>query len=563
MLDVAMIIMGVLLVVLFIHDKYIQRTHQLLINYPIIGRMRYLFEALREPMRQYFATEDFYQSRDKVNWVYKTAKNASSYVSFSPEQAFGNPKIIFKHALFSLNDDEVDHKFNLVIGKDCKKPFFVKSPIYRSAMSDGSISPEGTRAFSIGANEANFTINTGEGGFTSNFLASHSNYSKDYMTIRKGGILSRSIFHILKLFFNTSFAIKVHTSFVLKDELIDTYLFNIKNCEFYRPNWSNSIENFPKDVPEDVPDIIFQISSGLYSVRKKNGEFDFEKYEKISTFTRATEIKIAQGAKQIGGRLLGEKVTPAVAYYRGIEPYKDVESPNKFPYANTVNDLFDFIGKLKKTSNKPVGIKIVIGSNENIEPIVKEIRKKLDEKSSAYPDFINVDGGDGGSGTAPIMLMERVGLTAIDAVYLANNIMEKYKITDKVKLISAGKILTPDDAVIQICMGSSMVGVARGFMMSAGCIRARMCSGARSHKCPVGLATQDATKRASFLVRQKANHIANYHNGLIHGIHSILAVLGCKNIDELNQSKLQIIDTDGYIHGDINRILDKKLDIAS
>ncbi len=120
------------------------------------------------------------------------------------------------------------------------------------------------------------------------------------------------------------------------------------NHHFYRPNWDAPLEAFPTEVPEDMPDIIFQISSGLYGARDKEGKFNPERYQKVMKFCRMTEIKIAQGAKQTGGKLTGSKVTPAIAYYRNVEPYKDVFSPNRFPYANTIEELFDFIGEVPK-----------------------------------------------------------------------------------------------------------------------------------------------------------------------------------------------------------------------
>jgi len=155
---------------LYVYDKFVQRQHALLINYPVIGRMRYLFEALREPLRQYFADETFYESKDKVDWVYTAAKDKPNYKSFSVLQPFSGSRFVIKHALSVLNDDEVDDDTSVIFGKNRTIPFVCATPIIRSAMSDGSLSPEAIRAFSLAGMNSNLTINTGEGSLTSNHL---------------------------------------------------------------------------------------------------------------------------------------------------------------------------------------------------------------------------------------------------------------------------------------------------------------------------------------------------------------------------------------------------------
>ena len=183
---ISLIVFTLIMGVWFIHDKYVQRKHQLLVNYPIIGRLRYLFEELREPFRQYFGDEKFYESKDKLDWVYKAAKDLPNYASFSPSQPLPKPKFMLKHASIVLNDDEVGDDFSVTFGANREIPYTTKSIIGRSAMSDGSISPEGTRAFVRGAYMGNFNINTGEGGLTSNFFPTHINYEPGYMTIHEG-----------------------------------------------------------------------------------------------------------------------------------------------------------------------------------------------------------------------------------------------------------------------------------------------------------------------------------------------------------------------------------------
>ncbi len=543
----------------YVHDKYVQRKHQILVNYPIIGRLRFVFQEFREPFRQYFGDEKFYESMDKLDWVYNAARDKINYASFSPSQPLPKPKLMLKHTNIVLNDDEVENDFSIIFGEKREKPFFSSSIIGRGPMSDGSISPEGTRAFVFGAKDGNFAINSGEGGLTSNFFVTHNMYDDKYMKEVNGTAFQENIFKLAKFFFNVPVAIDFYRKLLFRNDLeADTYVFNkMKNC-FYRPNWDAPLEDFPKDVPEDMADIILQISSGLYGVRTKEGKFDLERYKKQMSFCRMTEIKIAQGAKQTGGKLIAEKVTPSIAYYRNIEANKDAFSPNRFPYANSIEELFDFIGKLQEASGKPVGIKIVISDYDNIVPIAKEIKRRVD-LNLPFPDYISLDGGSGGSATAPLEMMERIGMDIRDAIYLVDKVLKDYGVREHVKISASGKILTPDDVVITLCIGADFVQIARGFMMSAGCIRARYCSGAGDHQCPVGLATQDIKKRKHYFVKKHADYVKNYHNNILKSMKSLLAVMGLKNVNELDKEKLIFLDKDSIIYDDIESVFERRV----
>ncbi len=550
------------LVMLFVYDKYVQRKHALLINYPVVGRARYLFETLREPLRQYFAEETFYDSKDKVDWVYKAAKDKPNYQSFSVAQPFSGSRFIIKHSQNVLNDNEVDDDTSVVFGQDREFPFTSYTPIVRSAMSDGALSPEAVRAFSIAGAKSNLTINTGEGSLTSNHLFTHKPDLEncDYLEIVKSTPYSELVFKIGDFFFNKAIALKWYRTALLHKKTQNTYIYDTTSHVLFRVNWKAPIESFPKEVPTDIPNMIFQMSSGLYGVRDENGKFDELRYQKVMKFCRMTEIKIAQGAKQTGGKLAAAKVTADIAYYRGVEEGKNVFSPNRFPYADTTTHLLDFVGRLQKLSKKPVGFKIVISDAADVEEMVKEIaQRKTDAKS--IPDFISVDSGEGGSATAPLELMESVGLTTNNALYVLDTLLKKYDLRQNIKIIASGKVLTPDDVVISLCMGADAIGIARGFMMSGGCIRARMCSGFGSHSCPVGLATQDPKIRASYLVIKEGKEIGNYHMNLIKSMKVVLAVMGKKSIKELDKNCLTFRNQNGEIFFDIDKYFHHKLHI--
>ena len=547
---------------LFIYDRYVQRKHSLLINYPIIGRGRYLLEALREPMRQYFAEETFYESKDKVDWVYKAAKDVPNYQSFSVTQPFAGSRFIIKHSSHVLNEDEVNEDTSLVFGEDREIPFVSQTPIIRSAMSDGALSPEAVRAFSIAGANSGLTVNTGEGSLTSNHLFTHKPDLKnaEYLEIVKSTPLSEFFFKMGDIFFNRKVALKWYRNILLNKKTQNTYIYDTHSHVLFRVNWKAPLEVFPKEVPNDIPNMIFQMSSGLYGVRDSEGKFDELRYQKVMKFCRMTEIKIAQGAKQTGGKLSGSKVNADIAYYRGVPEGKDLFSPNRFPFADTTEHLLEFVERLQKLSKKPVGFKIVISDAAAVEELALAISKRYAE-GKAIPDFITVDSGEGGSATAPLELMESVGLTTNNALYLLDTILKKHEIRHKIRIIASGKILTPDDAIITMCMGADAIGIARGFMMSGGCIRAKMCSGFGSHVCPVGMATQDSKKRASFLVVKQGKEIGNYHKNLIKNMRIVMAVMGVKSIKELHKDKLTFKNRNGEIYFDIDKYFHHKLHV--
>ena len=184
-----------------------------------------------------------------------------------------------------------------------------------------------------------------------------------------------------------------------------------------------------------------------------------------------------------------------------------------------------------------MGVKIVISTKENFQEYSKEIKKRIDE-GKPYPDFFTLDGGDGGSATAPREMMSRVGMSIQNSLDIVVKELESEGIRDKIKLIASEKVLTPDDAVELFAYGADFINIARGFMISAGCIRARHCSGAGGHECPVGLATMDKEKRSRFLVAKKAKTVANYHDALVTGIRSLLAIMGKRDIKELTREDL-------------------------
>jgi len=540
LLKLLFVVIVLVLINVAIYDRFIQRKNQLLINYPLIGRMRYLFYMLRGPMRQYFGDETFYDSFEKLLWINRVAKKENPYLSFSPSKPYANQHTLFKHANFVKEVSEVDDTFSVTFGENRREPYVSQSIVGRSAMSDGAISPEGTRAFSIGAYKGNFPINTGEGGLTSNFLATlnvEDCESSDYMEIKEGTFFAKGIYRITRFLTNKEVAQRIYRKMVVRQKDNGSFIFDNIKLLFFRIDWTKELTMFPNTVPQGVPDITFQMGSGLYGVRDIKGDFDEVRYQKVMRFARMTEIKLAQGAKQTGGKLLATKVSDDIAYYRGIPAHEDLISPNRFPYAKDMDTFFGFLSHLQELSGKPVGFKIVISTRDEFETYAKSLKERKEEGKS-ITDFITIDGGDGGSATAPLEMMSKIGLPIKTSLDIVSDVLKEYDLQDDIKIIAAEKVLTPDDVVELLCYGADFVNIARGFMISAGCIRARECSGAGGRNCPVGLATMDEGKRSKYLVLEKAKHVANYHNALVEGVRSLLAVMGKKSVLELSRKDL-------------------------
>jgi glutamate synthase domain-containing protein 2 len=199
--------------------------------------------------------------------------------------------------------------------------------------------------------------------------------------------------------------------------------------------------------------------------------------------------------------------------------------------------FFDFIEHLQKLSGKPVGFKIVISSRENFEMYAKALKERILEGKDIV-DFITIDGGDGGSATAPLEMMSKIGLPIREALLIVNDVLKEYELRKHVKIIASEKVLTPDDVIEMLCHGADFINIARGFMISAGCIRARECSGANGRDCPVGLATMNEAKRSKYLVIEKSKHIAFYHHELLHGVRSLMAVMGKVETSALSMDDL-------------------------
>lgn len=283
-------------------------------------------------------------------------------------------------------------------------------------------------------------------------------------------------------------------------------------------------------------DIIFQLGPGLFGARSPDGELDWDKLKGIARHTevRAIEIKLGQGAKIRGGHVEGAKVTPEIAAIRGLIPWKSIDSPNRFSQFHDTPSLFDFIGRVQETTGLPVGIKVVIGGENSLDEVAAELHRR-----GTGPDFITVDGGEGGTGATFKEMADSLGLPIYSAIVIADDSLRRHGVRGKVKLIASGRLHLPDEQAVALGLGADLIAVARAFMISVGCIMAEHC---HSNKCPVGVATTDPKAQRLLFVDEKKFRALNYLITTRAGLFAITAACGLTSPTQLTREHVVFKD---------------------
>ena len=276
-------------------------------------------------------------------------------------------------------------------------------------------------------------------------------------------------------------------------------------------------------------DLIWQVSTGYFGCRLKNGQFDPESFKDKASReqVKMIEIKLSQGAKPgHGGMLLGSKVTQEIADIRGIEFGKDCISPSSHSSFSTPSGLLDFSSKLRELSGgKPVGIKLCIGHPWELAAIVKAM-----VENKQYLDFITVDGSEGGTGAAPLEFTDRLGCPLTDALIYVDNALIGAGVRERVKVAASGKIVSAYDIVRHLALGADWCNMARPFMFSLGCIQALACS---SGNCPTGVATMNPNRYRVLDVIDRANRVANFHKNTLNVVKEMIEATGLNHPNEL------------------------------
>ena len=281
-------------------------------------------------------------------------------------------------------------------------------------------------------------------------------------------------------------------------------------------------------------DIVFQIGTGYFGCRDDQGQFSLGKLVQLVNDypnIKMIEIKLSQGAKPgKGGILLGKKVSKEIAKSRGLKEGEDAISPSYHTAFKDVDSLLNFIEELANKTGLPVGIKLAVGDDETIWQIAQNMKEY-----NIGPDYIVIDGGEGGTGAAPDSFADHVSLPLEEAFSRVYKIFQKFNLTDKITFIASGKLGLPANAIKMFAMGADMVNIAREVLMSLGCIQAQRC---HDNSCPTGIATQNLWKRRGLISEQKSIRVYNYLKGLNKEVKELTFACGLKHPCELNTTDI-------------------------
>ena len=282
-------------------------------------------------------------------------------------------------------------------------------------------------------------------------------------------------------------------------------------------------------------DIIWQIGTGYFGCRNNDGTFCEKNFAERATHpnVKMIEIKLSQGAKPAhGGILPGVKVTEEIAKARGVPEGIACNSPPAHSAFSTPKGLIEFVQRLRNlSSGKPVGFKLCLGVHSDFLSICKAMLEL-----EIYPDFITIDGAEGGTGAAPVEFADHVGTPLNDALIFIHNSLVGTGLRRHIKLIASGKIISGFDVLTKIALGADICNIARGMMLALGCVQARQCN---NNKCPTGITTQDPRRMYALSIDDKAPKVANFHKETMHSFLEVLGAAGLEYAEHL---------TPGHIH---------------
>ncbi len=429
----------------------LQTRHAIRRNFPVIGHGRYLLEAIRPEINQYFIesnTDGMPFDREQRSVVYQRAKGVNDTTPFGTQLDVYLPGYEWlEHSLEARHP--ADEAARLTIGgQSCAKPYS-SSILNISAMSYGSLSRNAIEALNRGAARGHFAHNTGEGGVSSYHLSN-------------GG------------------------------------------------------------------DLIWQIGTGYFGCRSSSGGFDEHAFaERVAHANiKMVEIKLSQGAKPgHGGILPAAKLTREIAEIRGVPMGQDVLSPPCHSAFDGPLGLLKFVAKLRERSEgKPVGFKLCIGRCEEFLGICKAMLE-----SGIKPDFITIDGAEGGTGAAPLEFSNSVGTPLTEGLVFVHNALVGTGLRDDIRVLCSGKVLSAFDIARVLAIGADACYSARAMMFALGCIQARRCN---HNDCPTGVATQKPHLIRGLDIEDKAERVYRFHNNTVH---AFLELLGSAGFDDPQQ----------------------------
>lgn len=292
---------------------------------------------------------------------------------------------------------------------------------------------------------------------------------------------------------------------------------------------------YPKYHMMEGCDLIFQPGTAKFGVRNDDGTLNDDKLRELTARDeiKMVEIKLSQGAKPgKGGLLPKEKITPEISELRGVPLGKDVTSPTNHVECVDAGTTVEFIKHVQDVSELPVGIKLCVGSLDEFRSLVREMKAR-----NIFPDYISVDGAEGGTGAAPKAFMDNYGMPLFPALHGVNTILKEEGVRDRLKLMAAGKLIGPGRQMIAYCLGADALYTARGFMLTLGCIQALQCG---NNTCPVGITTHDPELQGGIVISQKALRVKNYVENTEHDFYQLLTATGKTNVRDLSIADLYV-----------------------
>ncbi|SCL30756.1 Glutamate synthase domain-containing protein 2 [Micromonospora rhizosphaerae] len=450
----------------------LQRDHALLRNFPVIGRARYLLEAIGPELRQYIVAgnnEERPFTRDQRRWIYASAKKENNYFGFGTDNDIeytpGYP--IIKHRTFGRavppSSPTAGHDVELpcakVLGgaRGRARAFRPASVVNISGMSFGSLSGRAVEALNRGAALTGCLQNTGEGGL--------SPYH------RNGG------------------------------------------------------------------ELVFQIGTAYFGCRDDRGRFSLDRLKDLvaGAPVRALEVKLSQGAKpSLGGLLPGAKVSAEIAATRGVPQGQDCVSPSRHAEFSDCDSLLDWVELLAAETGLPVGIKSAVGDLGFWDELTTLMRD-----TGRGVDFVNVDGGEGGTGAAPLIFTDSVSLPFQQGFSRVYQTFAERDLHERTVFIGAGKLGLPDNAIVAFALGCDMVNVGREAMLAIGCIQAQKC---HTDTCPTGVATQNPWLVRGLDPSLKSVRAANYIRTLRRDLIKVAEACGVEHPGLIDTDAVEILD---------------------
>lgn len=510
-----LLFIGIISYLLFLYRKTYkidttQEQHAIRRNYPVISRVRYFMEQIAPEIKQYIIDDDHSGkpfSRIEFQQIVKMAKYGKNIISFGSKRDFDKPNQFYiRNAFFpkQLTELEADNSR------------LIRTKVYE----DAPIKEDEQKAL-----------------YRELFFPKREQLVekdvKPWLYNERDAIVIGALTCRYPFVLKSPIGMSGMSYGALGENAIEALGIGLKDARSFMNTGEGGISPFHL---KSGVDLIVQIGPAKFGFRNPDGTFSWDELRKKAELPqiKAFELKLGQGAKIRGGHLEGSKVTPLIAEIRGVEPWKTINSANRFEEFYDFDSMFDFLEKIRSVSGKPVGLKMVVGGADTFEEFVQYMAR-----NRRFPDYISIDGGEGGTGATYQAMADSVGLPIKSALMIANDLLVQYKIREHVKIFASGKLNSPDKMAIALAMGADVVVIARGFMISAGCISAGICA---SGNCPVGVATTNPKLQKALVVDEKRYRVTNYVTTMREELYALAASAGLTSPRQFEKKHVVYVD---------------------